>query len=193
MFAAGKENMAGFFKWYCFIITEIVKKQSNRQLAKAERMKPYLKLGLCVIAALVVGAMAALATRGEVATWYSTLRKPSFNPPDYLFGPAWTILYILMGISFFLVWQLPKTEQKQTAILLFVIQLILNFSWSFLFFKFHLLGIALIEILLLWVSVQAIIVAFRKVHTTAAWLQVPYLLWVSFASILNAGIWYLNR
>ncbi|MFO0321252.1 MAG: TspO/MBR family protein [Bacteroidota bacterium] len=120
------------------------------------------------------------------------LNKPIFNPPNFLFGPVWTILYILMAISFYLILQSDKSILRTRAILIFCIQLFLNFCWSFLFFKFQLVGIAFIEIILIWLSIFVMLIYFYKINKTASYLQIPYLLWVSFASILNGSIWVLN-
>jgi len=119
--------------------------------------------------------------------------KPSFNPPNWIFAPVWTTLYILMGIALYLVWKSTATASiKQTAILLFVVQLTLNFFWSILFFKFQLTGWAFVEIIAMWVAILFTILWFGKISSTAAWLLVPYICWVSFASLLNYSIWKLN-
>jgi tryptophan-rich sensory protein len=141
---------------------------------------------------LSVGSISGIATSQSVDTWFVGIIKPSFNPPNYLFAPVWTVLYLLMGISFYLILTANKTTQRKKAIIIFSIQLLLNFCWSFLFFKYHWLGIAFIEILLIWLSIISMILIFYKVNKTAALLQLPYLLWVSFASILNGAIWWLN-
>jgi translocator protein len=156
------------------------------------KMKSYLKLILSVLLCLAIGAISGIATSSSVKTWYVTLEKPFFNPPNYLFGPVWTILYILMGISLYLILQSPKNEIRKKAIIIFIIQLVLNFCWSFLFFKFNLLGISFAEIILIWISILFMIITFYKINKNAALLQVPYLLWVSFASVLNGSIWFLN-
>ena len=155
-------------------------------------MKNTVKLILCLLLPLSVGSVAGIATAGGVNTWYETLNKPSFNPPNYLFGPVWTVLYILMGISLYLILKAPKTALRKQAVVIFGIQLGLNFCWSFLFFQFHLPGVSFIEILALLISIIIMIRAFKKINKTAAYLQIPYLLWVSFASVLNGAIWYLN-
>lgn len=156
------------------------------------KMKSYIKLILSVLLCLSVGAISGIATASSVKTWYVTLEKPVFNPPNYLFGPVWTILYILMGISLYLIMQSPKNEIRKKAITIFIIQLVLNFCWSFLFFKFNLLGISFAEIILIWISILFMIITFYKIDKKAALLQIPYLLWVSFASVLNGSIWFLN-
>jgi tryptophan-rich sensory protein len=141
---------------------------------------------------LLVGGIGGIATASSITTWYAEINKPSFNPPNYLFGPVWTALYILMGISIYMILQSPKTELRKKAIAIFCIQLFLNFCWSFIFFKFQLLGLAFIEIILIWVSIITMIIIFFEINKKAALLQIPYLLWVSFASILNGSIWFLN-
>lgn len=155
-------------------------------------MKSFFKLILCILLPLSIGAIGGIATSTSINTWYMSLNKPSFNPPNYLFGPVWTILYILMGISFYLIIQTPKNELRKKAIIVFCVQLFLNFCWSFIFFKFQLLGLAFIEIIMMWISIATMIYTFEKINKTAAYLQIPYLLWVSFASVLNGAIWLLN-
>jgi len=156
-------------------------------------MNNYIKLFFCVLICLSVGAVSGYFTANEILTWYTTLNKPSFNPPNWIFGPAWTILYIFMAISMWLVWKSDvPSAKKNTAIFIFAIQLILNFFWSILFFSFHQLGFALIEIILLWIFILLSILKFYPISTTAAYLLIPYLLWVSFASVLNFAIWRLN-
>ena len=155
-------------------------------------MNKYIKLTLCILAPLTVGAISGFATASSISTWFVGLNKPSFNPPNYLFGPVWTVLYLLMGISLFMVLQSASNTNKKNAIRIFIVQLFLNFCWSFLFFKYQQLGIALVEISVLWISILAMIVTFKKINTRSAYLQIPYLLWVSFATVLNASLWMLN-
>ncbi|MBK8608649.1 MAG: tryptophan-rich sensory protein [Chitinophagaceae bacterium] len=147
---------------------------------------------LCILLTLAIGSISGIATAQSVDGWFTTIIKPSFNPPNSIFGPVWTLLYLLMGISFYLVLTSAKNAWRKKAIIIFSVQLFLNFCWSFLFFKFHWLGIAFIEILLIWLSIIMMITIFYKVNKTAALLQIPYLLWVSFASVLNGTIWWLN-
>ena len=155
-------------------------------------MNKFLKLCLCIIIPLLIGAVSGFATASSINTWYVTLHKPFFNPPNYLFGPVWTTLYILMGVSFYMILQSRNIKYKKGAIYLFCIQLFLNFCWSFIFFKFQYLGLALIEIIMMWISILTMIIWFTKLNKTAAYLQIPYLCWVSFATVLNASLWYLN-
>lgn len=155
-------------------------------------MNKILKLILCIALTLSVGAIGGIATASGVNGWYRTLEKPAFNPPDYLFGPVWTVLYILMGISLYMILQSNHHILRTRAISVFCIQLALNFGWSFLFFKFNLVGLAFLEIIAMWLAIVVMILTFYKINRTAAYLQIPYLLWVSFASVLNGSIWMLN-
>jgi tryptophan-rich sensory protein len=142
---------------------------------------------------LGVGAIAGLFTAQAVPEWYASLNQPSFNPPNWIFGPVWTTLYILMGISLFLIWKLDAGKERNRAILVFLVQMLLNFGWSFLFFYFKMIGVALMEIILLWISIVAMLYLFFKVKPLAAYINIPYLLWVTFATVLNAAYYFLNR
>lgn len=155
-------------------------------------MNRYLKLTLCILLPLLIGGISGYASASGINIWYMGLNKPFFNPPNYLFGPVWSMLYILMGISFYRILQSQDSELKRKAILIFCIQLFLNFCWSFLFFRFQMLAISFIEIIIMWISIATMIYTFTKIDKTAAYLQIPYLLWVSFASVLNGAIWFLN-
>lgn len=143
---------------------------------------------------LLVGGASGFFTITGVDSWYQTINKPSWNPPNWVFGPVWTTLYIMMGIALFLVWIEDASEElKKIAIALFSVQLILNFFWSFIFFNLQQPGWALVEIIAMWFFILLTIFAFVQVNKTAAWLLVPYISWVSFATILNYSIWQLNR
>lgn len=155
-------------------------------------MKKTLKLLLCILTMLLIGGLAGFATSTSINGWYTSINKPSFNPPNYLFGPVWTTLYILMGVSLYLILQSESSELRKKAIAIFSIQLFLNFCWSFIFFNFQMLGLAFVEIILMWICILTTIVVFFKINKTAGLIQIPYLLWVSFASVLNGSIWYLN-
>jgi translocator protein len=156
-------------------------------------MNNYLKLFISILIPLLVGGLSGFFTTSGVSGWYAMANKPSFNPPNWIFAPVWTTLYILMGIAFYLVWESTATASvKQTAIILFAVQLTLNFFWSIIFFKFQLTGWAFIEIITMWVAILFTILWFRKISSTAAWLLVPYICWVSFATVLNNSIWRLN-
>jgi tryptophan-rich sensory protein len=151
-----------------------------------------IKLIISILLPLSVGAIAGMFTSQAVPIWYASLNRPSFSPPNWVFGPVWTSLYILLGISFFLIWKENPSRERNLAIKVFSIQMLLNLAWSFLFFYFNLIGVALIEIILLWISIAAMIYLFYKIKPLAAYLNIPYLLWVSFATILNAGYYFLN-
>ena len=152
-----------------------------------------MKLLFAVLITLGVGAIAGFATVQSIDTWYAALNKPSFNPPNWLFGPVWTFLYILMGIALFLIWKLPVSKNRNTAIGFFFFQLLLNFLWSFLFFYFHLIAVTLFDIIILWVMIFLTIILFSRLNKTASWLLVPYISWVSFATILNIYVFNLNN
>lgn len=139
---------------------------------------------------LGVGILAALVTEPNVVSWYPSLAKPSFNPPNWVFAPVWTTLYIFMAIAGWRVWRVADFGAQ--PMLYWLIQLALNFAWSFIFFGAHQLLAALIEIAMLWMAVFVTTIAFFRIDRIAGWLFVPYLLWVSFAGVLNAEIYSLN-
>ncbi len=155
-------------------------------------MNRYLKLTLCILLPLLIGGISGYASASGINIWYMGLNKPFFNPPNYLFGPVWSLLYILMGISFYRILQSTPNETRTRAIALFCLQLFLNFCWSFLFFRFQMLAVSFIEIIIMWISIATMIYTFIKIDKTAACMQIPYLMWVSFSSVLNGAIWYLN-
>ena len=152
-----------------------------------------IKLIIAITLPLALGAIAGFFTASSVRGWYSSLVKPSFSPPDWIFGPVWTTLYILMGISFYLIWTQPVSKRPNSAILIYLLQLTLNFAWSFIFFYLQQMGFALIEIILLWILIATMIIQFYKIKPIASLLNIPYLLWVSFATILNAAYYILNN
>ena len=151
-----------------------------------------MKLIVALILPLSIGAFASVFTDEAIPGWYATLNRPSFNPPSWLFGPVWTVLYLLMGISFYLIWKQEKSKYRNLAILVFIIQLALNFAWSFIFFYFNKIGFAFAEIILLWLSIVLMIIRFYKIKPITAYINIPYLLWVSFASMLNLSYYLLN-
>jgi tryptophan-rich sensory protein len=152
--------------------------------------KETLALAGFVIACLAVGGISGYFTAAGVGVWYDGLVKPSFQPPKWLFGPVWTLLYILMAVAAWLVWK--QAGLWNTTMALFALQLALNFAWSFIFFSAHRIGLALVDIVLLWLMLAGTIAAFAPIDARAAWLLFPYLAWVSFAAVLNASIWRLN-
>jgi len=142
---------------------------------------------------LAVGATGAFFTASSVKTWYITLNKPSFNPPNTIFAPVWTTLYIIMGISAYLVWQKRHTiKHFPRTIAIYAIQLILNLMWSFIFFYAHQIGVALFEIIVLLLVVITNALTFYKIDKLAGLLFIPYILWVSFATVLTYNIFILN-
>ncbi len=130
-------------------------------------------------------------TAGEVAGWYRTLVRPAIAPPNWVFGPVWTLLYALMAVAAWRVWS-TGAPGRGLALGLFAAQLALNLAWSWIFFHRHAIGMALIEIAALWAAIALATLAFRRVDPLAAWLMVPYLAWVTFAAALNAAFWRLN-
>lgn len=140
----------------------------------------------------VAGVSGALTAR-EIPTWYRTLVRPSIAPPNWLFGPVWTLLYALMAIAAWRISLTTGSSLRTWALALFVTQLTLNFAWSFLFFRWHQIGWALAEVILLWATILTTLLVFTRLDSAAAWLMTPYLAWVSFASMLNGAFWRLNR
>lgn len=141
----------------------------------------------------LVGFIGSIVTIPAISSWYKTLNKPIFNPPNSLFGPVWTILFLLMGISLYLIWTKGlKSKKVKEGMNVFMIQLGLNLLWSIVFFGFHSPFLALIDIVVLWVLILITILKFSKISKPAAYLLIPYLLWVSFAAILNFSILILN-
>jgi len=151
--------------------------------------KNILALVLWVLVALAAGWIGSNFMPGE---WYSSLAKPSWNPPSSVFAPVWTVLYILMGVAAWLVWCEVGFAGARVALSLFVIQLMLNSLWSYLFFGLQKPSVAFVEILILWCAILATLVSFWKVRPGAGALLIPYLCWVSFASALNYQLWSLN-
>jgi translocator protein len=153
----------------------------------------YLKLGISIIACQLAGFIGSFFTVSSVSTWYITLNKPFFNPPSWLFGPVWISLYFLMGISLYLIWaQGIENKRSRVALYVFFAQLILNSLWSILFFGIRSPFLAFIEIMILWMAIILTIKNFYGISKAASYLLLPYVLWVSFAAILNFFIVYLN-
>jgi tryptophan-rich sensory protein len=146
-------------------------------------------LGICFAVAGVGGRLTAT----EIPGWYRTLVRPRIAPPDWVFGPVWTVLYALMGIAAWRVWLTVPSPMRTWGLALFMLQLGLNLAWSWIFFRQHAIGAALAELwLLLWPAVLATSLVFERVVPVSAWLMVPYLIWLSFAAILNAAFWRVN-
>lgn len=152
-----------------------------------------IKLVVAIGISELAGIIGSVFTAPAIPAWYAGLARPDFAPPNWVFGPVWTTLFALMGIAAFLVWQkgLDRREVK-IALGLFLGQLVLNTVWSVIFFGLQNPGAAFVEIIFLWLAILATMIAFAKISKTAAWLLVPYILWVSFAGYLNYSIWILN-
>jgi benzodiazapine receptor len=157
------------------------------------RMTTFLTLFGAIILCILAGFVGSLVTVTGPGSWYDLLTKPSFNPPSWLFFPVWTVLYVLMGVSLFLVlMERRKGQDVSLPLVLFGIQLVLNVLWSFLFFYFESTLLGLAGIILLWIFIAATIVAFSRINRVAAVFLLPYIVWVSFAAVLNYALFMLN-
>lgn len=160
-------------------------------LKNLNKIKPYL---ICITICLIVEVSAGLITQTSVNTWYKTLIKPDFTPPKWLFAPVWTLLYLMMGFAWGHINAISSDSQiTKKANLLFIIQLSFNVLWSIIYFGFNNIGYALADIILLWLVLILTIYEFFKISKLSGWLLIPYLLWSSYATVLNASIWYLNK
>lgn len=176
-------------------------------------MKKIIKLILSIVICQLAGVIGAVFTTPQIKTWYVALNKPSFNPPGWIFSPVWTILFLLMGISLYLVWSKnwavkdsgsfekmnlvskklwTGSWKEENIVAIFALQLILNILWSVIFFGLEYPGLAFFELLMLWFAILYTIVNFYRASKLSAYLLVPYILWVSFAGVLNFMIWMLN-
>ncbi len=168
---------------------------------KLEMNTVFMRINAKLIWAIVTCELVGLAgtpfTIAGIHTWYSGLHKPMLNPPSWVFGPVWTVLYLLMGISLFLVWNKKTSGSiKITQLLgiqMFILQLCLNFFWSLIFFTWHQSFFALWELAVLWMTIMVCIIVFFKISKASAYILIPYLLWVTFAGYLNYNVWILNR
>ncbi|MBI3956126.1 tryptophan-rich sensory protein [Candidatus Gottesmanbacteria bacterium] len=159
-----------------------------------------IKNGKLLVVALFVpqlaGAIGSLFTVPAISGWYAGLDRPMFSLPNWVFGPVWTTLFLLMGVALYLILLIPKSggkgRQRKQAVILFGVQLVLNTLWSFIFFGLHSPGLAFVEIISLWIAIAATIGSFYRLSRIAAYLLIPYILWVSFAAFLNYAIWRLN-
>lgn len=156
-------------------------------------LRDAIKLIVSILLAEAAGAAGAVITAPAIPTWYAGLHKPALNPPAWVFGPVWTTLYLLMGIAAFLVWRRWGTDPRvKTALAIYLVQLLLNAIWSPVFFALQAPGAALMVIALLWLAIVVTMLKFHPISRAAAYLLIPYLMWVSFASYLNFSIWRLN-
>lgn len=159
------------------------------------QMNKITKILIVVVTCLAVGYFSGIVTRSAVLDWYPLLLKPAFNPPNWVFAPVWTLLYIVMGVAAGLVWNRMDFERDavKKALVIFAIQLALNALWSYLFFGLHNPMLAGLEIILLWLFIYECYLQFAKINKISGYLMLPYLAWVSFAAVLNGSIWWLNR
>jgi tryptophan-rich sensory protein len=158
-------------------------------------MNKITRILVVVITCIAIGYLSGMVTRSAITSWYPTLIKPSFNPPNWIFAPVWSMLYIMMGVAAGMVWNRIDFEKEavKKALIFFIIQLALNALWSLLFFGMKNPMLAGIEIILLWLMIYETYVQFAKINKIAGYLLLPYLAWVSFATVLNGSIWWLNR
>ena len=158
-------------------------------------MSKYLKIIYCVAICLAVGYLSSNVTQSSIKTWYPTIEKPIFNPPNWVFAPVWTMLFIMMGIAAGMVWNKLETNKElvKKGLLFFTVQLLLNALWSYLFFGLNNILLALIEIILLWLIIYETYHVFKQIDKRASYLLIPYLAWVGFATILTGSIFWLNR
>ena len=146
-----------------------------------------------ILLSVGIGALSGFLSREGAATFSETVIQPPLSPPAWLFPVVWSILYALMGISAARISLAPDSPQKKQGLNLFIIQLVLNFFWSLIFFNLQAYGLAFLWLVVLWITVFLMILSFRKADPVAALLQIPYLVWLTFAAYLSAGVWYLNR
>ncbi|WP_108881776.1 tryptophan-rich sensory protein [Anderseniella sp. Alg231-50] len=162
--------------------------------ANGSAANQWLVLAGFIALCLAVAGIAGWATNQSVATWYLTLNRPSWTPPNWLFAPVWTLLYVMMAVAAWQVWRVGGgfSGKARSALIIFFVQLALNFAWSFAFFAARSPALGLLVIVAMWLAIAATIAAFRPIDRLAAWLLVPYLVWVSYATALNFSIWTLN-
>jgi tryptophan-rich sensory protein len=160
---------------------------------KNKKLKKTILFFVSIAIPLLAGFVGSMSTSSSVSSWYQTINKPVFNPPNSVFGPVWTTLFILMGVSLYIVWSKGlKKKGVKKALGVFGIQMLLNIAWSFMFFGLRSPLLGLIEIVVLWVAILYTIILFYKISKTASYLLIPYILWVSFAAVLNFAIFLLN-
>jgi len=151
-----------------------------------------LKLIISLLICQAAGGIGSIFTIPSIGTWFASLQKPAFSPPNWIFGPVWTILFLLMGYALYLVWNKTKEQEGRKTLIFFSIQLVLNIGWSFCFFYLQNPLAGLLEIVILWIFILLTIINFYKISKTAAYLLIPYIIWVSFAIVLNYFLYILN-
>lgn len=162
---------------------------------KTIKMNKITRILAVVVTCLAIGYFSGMVTRSAITTWYPTLVKPSFNPPNWIFAPVWSMLYVMMGVAAGLVWDRIDAEKEvvKKALILFAIQLALNALWSYLFFGLKNPMLASLEVIILWLMIYETYIQFAKINKIAGYLLIPYLFWVGFATILTVSIWFLNK
>ncbi len=164
-------------------------------LPKTKQKHNPLSLLIAFLLPLLAGGVGTIATSSSLTGWYPRLKKPAWNPPAWVFGPVWTLLYLMMGGASWFVWQKRPANNLavRNALTWYGLQLGLNSLWSFIFFGWRRIDLALIEITALWAAILATLIKFYRIRPISGWLLLPYFLWSSFATVLNATIWWLNR
>lgn len=165
---------------------------SSTRVIRLTVRRDWVGLVVLVLICLGAGAIGSWFTTPALDSWYASLRKPAWNPPNWVFGPVWSALYLLMATAAWLVWRVGGIRARGGAMGLFAVQLILNVAWSALFFGLQRPGAAFGGIVALWIAIVLTVVAFARTSRTSAWLMIPYLAWVTFAGALNLAIWWLN-
>lgn len=188
LFLKKQEAFYSFDKFSNIFSIKIVRLQISNLFMKQSL---FFKAFLCASICLILGIASGFSTTESIQNWYIFIKKPSWNPPNWIFGPVWTTLYICMGIALGIVWHNKHLLQKK-AIIFFIFQFVLNLCWSAIFFNFHQLGLAFVEIIIMLFMIATTIYYFYQIKKVAGFLLIPYLLWVSFATILNGTIWQLN-
>lgn len=155
--------------------------------------KSISKLAVSILICQCAGLIGTIFTVSSITNWYNFLNQPSFKPPNSLFGPVWTILYTLIGISLYWIWIKPQSKKRTEALGLFAVHLIINSLWSIIFFGLHQIFAAFVVIVVLWVTLIIVMKRFLAIDSRASWILFPYLIWLSFATLLNLAIWWLNR
>ncbi len=152
-----------------------------------------ISLVFFIAVCFAIAGIGSYVTFPAVTDWYAGIKKPTWTPPGWLFGPVWTVLYLMMAVAAWLVWRRAGLSAAAVPLSIFALQLALNLAWSLIFFGKHNIGLAFVDIMLLWFAIIATIITFGRVNMLASWLLTPYLAWVSFASALNFTIWNMNR
>jgi tryptophan-rich sensory protein len=159
---------------------------------EAYGLSTWLALGLSIAICFSAAGIGSLFTDPEIGGWYARIEKPSWTPPNWVFGPVWSVLYLMMAVAAWLVWKEKGFAGAAAPLALFGAQLVFNALWSIFFFGMHRMGLALLDIILLWSAILATLLSFWRVSPAAGALMIPYLLWVTYASALNYSIWRLN-